>query len=143
MPTVTRKWVGLASVVAGVVLVLFALSGCAMAPAPAPVQVAQAPTEAPEVAAPTEAPPTEVPPTEVPPTEVPPTDTPEPTETLAPTDTPAPEPTATEAPTEAPAAAPVVSTDPTNCINCHTNQETLQALAVEEEPAESLSEGEG
>lgn len=29
------------------------------------------------------------------------------------------------------------------CINCHTNAETLQALAVDEEPTESLSTGEG
>lgn len=29
------------------------------------------------------------------------------------------------------------------CINCHTDAETLQALAVDEEPAESLSTGEG
>lgn len=29
------------------------------------------------------------------------------------------------------------------CIDCHTNAETLQALAVEEESTESLSTGEG
>ena len=60
--------------------------------------------------------------------------------TLAPTETPEPEPTATV--TEAPAAAPVAN-DLTNCIACHTSEETLQKLAVEEKPAESLSEGEG
>ena len=65
---------------------------------------------------------------------------PPPTATLAPTDTPAPEPTATA--TEAPAAEPV-AIDSANCITCHTSEETLQKLAVEEEPAESLSEGEG
>jgi hypothetical protein len=30
-----------------------------------------------------------------------------------------------------------------NCINCHTSQETLEALAVEPEVEEDLSEGEG
>ncbi len=78
-------------------------------------------------------------PTAVPPaaTAVPPTQAPEPT--LAPTDTPAPAPTATA--TEAPvAAAPI---DSTNCVTCHTSEETLQKLAVEEAPAEKLSEGEG
>lgn len=29
------------------------------------------------------------------------------------------------------------------CLECHTNQETLQTLAVEEEVVESLSEGPG
>lgn len=29
------------------------------------------------------------------------------------------------------------------CVDCHTNQETLVALAVEEEDSESLSSGEG
>jgi hypothetical protein len=32
--------------------------------------------------------------------------------------------------------------DDSACITCHTSQETLQALAVEEE-VEELSEGEG
>jgi hypothetical protein len=49
----------------------------------------------------------------------------------------------TEAPTEAPTAEPVASTDAANCIECHTSEETLQQLAVEDEPAEELSEGEG
>lgn len=79
--------------------------------------------------------PTPVPPTATP---VPPTQTPEPSPTLAPTETPEPEPTATEAPTAA-----AVSVDSTNCVTCHTSEETLQALAVEEAPAEALSEGEG
>jgi hypothetical protein len=33
--------------------------------------------------------------------------------------------------------------DDDNCIACHTDKETLQALAVEPEEAEELSEGEG
>lgn len=79
--------------------------------------------------------PTAVPPTA---TAVPPTQPPA-SPTLAPTDTPAPEPTATA--TEAPVAA--ASVDSTNCVTCHTSEETLQKLAVEEAPAEKLSEGEG
>jgi len=109
-----------------------ALGGCSGQPAAAP---AAEPTTVTQAA--TAVPPTEVPPTN---TTVPPTQPPAPSPTLAPTDTPAPEPTATA--TEAPVAAPVVI-DSTNCITCHTSEETLQKLAVEEEPAESLSEGEG
>ena len=33
--------------------------------------------------------------------------------------------------------------DNSTCIACHTSQKDLQELAVEPEPAESLSEGEG
>lgn len=33
--------------------------------------------------------------------------------------------------------------DGENCVACHTDKETLQALAVEPEEAEELSEGEG
>ena len=87
-----------------------------------PTTVAQAPTD-----------------TAVPPTQPPPTDTPAPTATLAPTDTP--EPTATA--TEAPSPTAIVVADATNCVTCHTSEETLQKLAKEEEPAEKLSEGEG
>jgi hypothetical protein len=111
----------------------FVVAGCGSA-APAPAQVAVAPTEA--AAAPTEAP-AQVEPTEAPPTAVPPTATLEPTATTAPTDTPAP------TPTEEPTAAPAVVADATNCIKCHTDEAALQELAVEEAPAESLSEGEG
>jgi len=110
--------------IVGVIL----LGACGSQPAAQPTAAPQAPTAAP----PTEAPPTN--------TAIPPTQAPEPSPTLAPTDTPAPEPTATA--TETPAAAPV-SLDSTNCVTCHTSEETLQKLAVEEEPAESLSEGEG
>jgi hypothetical protein len=33
--------------------------------------------------------------------------------------------------------------DDQSCITCHTDEETLKALATEEDTAESLSEGEG
>ena len=99
------------------------LAACGGAPAPAPTAVTEAPTTAPIAPTDTAAPPT-----------VPPA-----TATLAPTDTPAPAATATEAPS--PTA--VVVADATNCVTCHTSEETLQKLAVEEEPAEKLSEGEG
>jgi hypothetical protein len=36
-----------------------------------------------------------------------------------------------------------VVADASNCVTCHTSEETLQKLAREEEPAEKLSEGEG
>ncbi len=42
-------------------------------------------------------------------------------------------------PTETPAPA----ADNSACIACHTDEETLKALAVEPEKAEHLSEGEG
>ncbi len=42
-------------------------------------------------------------------------------------------------PTETPAPA----ADSSTCIACHTDEETLKALAVEPEKAEHLSEGEG
>lgn len=49
--------------------------------------------------------------------------------------------------TRYPMAAPVreeeIGVDSSNCIACHTDQETLQALAEEPEEEESLSEGEG
>jgi outer membrane biosynthesis protein TonB len=95
-----------------------------------PTEVAEEPTSAP-----TEPPaPTDVP-TEPPaPTDVP-------TEPPAPTDVPTePPPTDTPMPTEEPTPEPV---DDTACIACHTDEETLKALAVEPEEAESLSEGEG
>ena len=95
-----------------------ALTGCGGATeAPPATQVAAQPTAT-------------TPPTQ-PPT-VAPTDIPAPTVTPIPTDTP--EPTAT--PTPEPA-------DNSACIGCHTSQETLQALAIPEPTAVSLSEGEG
>ena len=73
------------------------------------------------------------------PTEPPPTPTaeptPEPTPTEVPTELP---PTAT--PTEEPTPEPI---DDTGCITCHTSEETLRAMATEEEAPEVESEGEG
>lgn len=82
--------------------------------------------------------PTELPkPTEV--SEAPPTPTQAPTEPPEPTSTPTQAPP-TAMPTEEPTPEPV---DDTACIACHTNEETLQAVAVEEEAPEVESEGEG
>lgn len=110
------KW-GWATLVALLMLVPLVLVACgeptSAPPEPAATEVSVEPPAA--TSAPTE-PPT---PTDVP-TEPPPTDTPVPTE----------EPT------------PVVLDD-SACIACHTSEETLKAMAVEEEVAESLSEGEG
>ena len=72
-------------------------------------------------------------------TSIPPTNTAEPSPTLAPSDTPAPPATATTAPT----ATDTPNVDATNCITCHIDQDTLQKLAKEEAPKESLSTGEG
>jgi hypothetical protein len=33
--------------------------------------------------------------------------------------------------------------DSSNCVDCHTDEETLKAVAEEPEEVESLSEGEG
>lgn len=109
---------GQALVLAGVlvvgVLFLVACGGGAQpAAAPAPAQATAAP--------------------------VPPTEPPAPTATLAPSATP--EPTATA--TAEPSPTAVVVADASNCVACHTSEETLQKLAKEEAPAEKLSEGEG
>jgi hypothetical protein len=40
-------------------------------------------------------------------------------------------------------AQPALQADGENCVACHTDQEALQALAVEPEEEEELSEGEG
>ncbi len=40
-------------------------------------------------------------------------------------------------------AQPALQADDENCVTCHTDKETLQALAVELEEGEELSEGEG
>ncbi len=64
-----------------------------------------------------------------------------------PTETPRPTPEATPAsldfPLPAPTREPVEVPDDQMCVSCHTNETTLQALAEEEEVAETLSEGEG
>ena len=130
MPRMTRSWVGTLALLGLLIIGMATLAGCGGQPAAQPTAVAQVETA--------------IPPKEVPPqptaTAIPPTQAPEPSPTLAPTEIPAPEPTATA--TEAPAAEPV-ALDSTNCVTCHTNEETLKKLAVEEEPAEKLSEGEG
>jgi len=113
------------------IAVVLGLAACGNEPEP--TTVAQA-TTAP--AGPAEADTAQPEPTE-PPTQAP-TDTVAPTDTTEPTETPVP-PTETPEPTNTP--EPVV--DDSACITCHTSQETLQTLAVEEEVAESLSEGEG
>ena len=40
-------------------------------------------------------------------------------------------------------AQPALQSDDENCVTCHTDQQALQALAVEPEEEEELSEGEG
>ena len=120
----TRR-TGVAMLLGLLLLVALVLAGCGGEPTAAPTEPPE-PTEV--AAAPTEAP-TEPPPTDVP-TEEP---TPEPTE--APTEPP---PTAT--PTEEPTPEPI---DDTGCIICHTDEETLKAMATEEEAPEVESEGEG
>jgi hypothetical protein len=64
-----------------------------------------------------------------------------------PTDIPAPPPGPTpealDFPLPPPAPASSDLPDDQSCITCHTDEETLKALATEEEAAESLSEGEG
>lgn len=42
-----------------------------------------------------------------------------------------------------PTETPAPQADSSTCIACHTDAETLKALAVEPEKEESLSEGEG
>jgi cytoskeletal protein RodZ len=111
----------------GLLLIVFVL-GLTACNGEDPTTVAQATTSAPE--------PSEPEPTAPPPTEAA-TNTPEPTD--EPTDTPIP---ATDTPIPATNTPEVV--DDSACITCHTSQETLEALAVEEEdPGEELSEGEG
>jgi outer membrane biosynthesis protein TonB len=118
-----------AAVLLGLLLLMaLVLAGCGGEPTAVPTEPPEPTEVAVATVAPTEAP-TEPPPTDVP-TEEP---TPEPTE--APTEPP---PTAT--PTEEPTPEPV---DDSGCITCHTDEETLKALAKEPEAAESLSEGEG
>ena len=46
-------------------------------------------------------------------------------------------------PLPAPEGLQVAQADSSNCISCHTEEETLQALAQEPEELEELSEGEG
>ena len=68
---------------------------------------------------------------------------------FAPTPTELPPPPAepTQEPPDFPLAPPVEETavvgSDTPCVDCHTSEETLKAVAEEEEVAEELSEGEG
>lgn len=117
-------------VLLGLLVVLALLTvGCAGEPTVAP-------TEPPE--------PTEISAAPSTPTEEPtqaPTPTEEPTELPTPTEEPTElPPTATPTPTEEPTPEPV---DDTACVNCHTDEETLKAVAEEPEETEALSEGEG
>jgi hypothetical protein len=92
-------------------------------------------------------------PTEPPePTEVsaaPSTPTEEPTDPPTPTEEPTDPPTPTEEPTEIPPTATPTEeptpepVDDTACVNCHTDEEALKAVAEEPEETEALSEGEG
>jgi PBP1b-binding outer membrane lipoprotein LpoB len=111
----TRR-TGVAMLLGLLLLLALVLAGCGGEPTAAPPE----PTEVAAVTSEPTAAPTEPPtPTDIP-TEPPPTDTP------LPTDTPTPEPI-----------------DDSGCITCHTDEETLKALATEEEAPEVESEGEG
>ena len=75
---------------------------------------------------------------------VPPTATvyaPPPTETPPPT--PGPTPAALHFPLPAPEGETVERPDSQNCVDCHTDEDTLKVTAKKEEVKESLSEGEG
>jgi len=127
--TFLERW-GVVAVLSGLLLVLIVvLAGCGGEPTAVPTEpkeVAVAPTEPPA--------PTDVPAEPPVPTDVP-------TEPPTPTDVPTePPPTDTPVPTEEPTPEVV---DDTGCITCHTSEETLQALATEEEAPEVESEGEG
>jgi cytoskeletal protein RodZ len=116
-----------AAVLLGLLLVLaLLLLGCGGEPTAVPTEPPE-PTEVSVAPTPTEEP------------TQPPTPTEEPTEPPTPTEEPT-EPPPTATPTEEPTPVPV---DDTACISCHTDEETLEAVAVEPEETESLSEGEG
>jgi outer membrane biosynthesis protein TonB len=126
--TFKHRWLG--PVLIGLLLVAaLVLAGCG-----AEQEVAQEPAA--PTSMPTEAEAPTSPPTEPPPTEVP-TEPPAPTEPPTPTKPP---PTDTPEPTEEPTPEAV---DDTACIGCHTDEETLKAVAEVEEVEEALSEGEG
>lgn len=113
------RWSGVAAIAGLLLLFTLVLAGCGeptAVPTKPPVSEATPTKIAAEPATPTSTP-TEPPPTAVP-TEPPPT--------AVPTEPPTPEPV-----------------DDTGCITCHTNEESLKALAQEEEEPEVESEGEG
>jgi len=129
-------WLRAALLTTVALLVALGMSGCG-ASKPTPTAVAEAVATSTE-AAPATATPA---PSATFTTEPTATATPEPTATYTPpptsTNTPAPTSTNTPAPTPTPV-------DNSNCITCHTSEDTLKALAKEpEEGGESLSEGEG
>jgi hypothetical protein len=75
---------------------------------------------------------------------VPPTATvyaPPPTE--IPPSPPEPTPAALDFPLPAPSREPVEEVNDQTCVDCHSSEETLRAVAEEEEVVEELSEGEG
>ena len=143
--TMVRTFVWLA-ILGIVTLALTVCSGPSAAPPlPTAVEVAVEPTRVPPqpttgAEEPTDTPvppsPTPVPPTDTPeppsPTPVPATDTPEPPSPTPPTPTDTPEPT-----------VDVSSVSSENCVTCHTDQATLEALAVEKEVKSEATSGEG
>jgi PBP1b-binding outer membrane lipoprotein LpoB len=56
---------------------------------------------------------------------------------------PGPTPAALDFPLPAPAREAVEPVGDQTCVDCHTDEETLRAVATEVEQEESLSEGEG
>ncbi|MEJ2557745.1 MAG: hypothetical protein P8186_16260 [Anaerolineae bacterium] len=119
-------------VVLGIVTAgLTVCSGPTPAPAPTDVAVVAAPTDTPVPPSPTPVPATDTP---VPPspTPVPPTDTPVPPSPtpLPPTDTPVP-------------TVDASSVSAENCVTCHTDEATLQALAEDKEVKSEATSGEG
>jgi hypothetical protein len=118
------KWVALVLVSAAMVMGLSMVACGGAAPTAAPTEMAAVPTDTGAMPA-TESPVTVT---------EPPLPSPLPV-----TDTPAPLPTDTaEPPTP---TAELVSAE--NCIGCHTDQPTLQAMAVEEEIVSEATSGEG
>lgn len=66
---------------------------------------------------------------------------PQPTDIPAPP--PGPTPVALDFPLPAPTKVELGEADDQTCVDCHTNEETLKAVAEKEEVEETLSEGEG
>jgi outer membrane biosynthesis protein TonB len=146
----TLVWlVALGVIIVGLTMCTGTSPGPGATDAPVAVEPTQA-AAAPPTAEPTETStpePTEAAATETPtaePAEAVATETPTVEPTAEPTETPTVEPT--EEPTEEPTGAPAVdvaSLSSQNCVNCHTVQETLQALAEEKGVKSEASSGEG
>ena len=122
MKTLVIKLMAWLALLAIVPLGLTACSGSTPVPEPTEIAVAPSPTSIP----PTNTP---VPPTDTP---IPPTDTPVP-----PTDTPPPP---TETPTQ---EVELASLSSENCVGCHTDEATLQALAEDTSVKSEATSGEG